>query len=186
MEPLERAWPLDAHLPGAGGCASDGRGDDRQFGREGPARLGGRKRGATAQAIGRSRGGRTTKIHAIADGQGRPRAFLLSPGNVADITVAPDLLRLAPPCQVFLGDQGYDARALREQAARGGALVVIPNQPTRKHPHPFDARRYGARNAIERMFCRLKDFRRIATRYDRLARNFASAVALVAAITWWT
>lgn len=93
---------------------------------------------------------------------------------------------MAPPCQVFLGDQGYDARALREQAARGGALVVIPNQPTRKHPHPFDARRYGARNAIERMFCRLKDFRRIATRYDRLARNFASAVALVAAITWWT
>ena len=116
---------------------------------------------AAAQAIGRSRGGRTTKIHAIADGQGRPRAFLLSPGNVVDITVAPDLLRLAPPHRAFLGDLRYDARAL-------------------------DASRYGARNAIERMFFRLKDFRRIATRYDRLARNFASAVALVAAITWWT
>ena len=85
-----------------------------------------------------------------------------------------------------MGDQGYDARALRDQAAHGGALVVIPNNPTRRNPHPFDASQYGARNAIERMFCRLKDFRRIATRYDRLARNFASAVALVAAITWWT
>ena len=143
------------------------------------------KGGAAAQAIGRSRGGRTTKTHAIADGQGRPRVFLLSPGNIADITVAPDLLRMAPPCRVFLGDQGYDARALREQAARAGALVVIPNNPTRRNPHPFDASRYGARNAIERMFCRLKDYRRIATRYDRLARNFASAVALVSAITWW-
>ncbi len=186
MESLERARALAAHLPRAGGCPSCRCGDDRQFRREGAARLSGRKRGAAAQAIGRSRGGRTTKIHAIADGQGRPRAFLLSPGNIADITVAPDLLRLAPPCRVFLGDQGYDARALREQAAHGGALVVIPNNPTRRNPHPFDASRYGARNAIERMFCRLKDFRRIATRYDRLARNFASTVALVAAITWWT
>jgi len=122
----------------------------------------------------------------VTDGTGRPLTFMLSPGNVADITVAPELLRLAPPSRVFLGDQGYDARALREQAARNGARVVIPNHPTRRNPHPFDPEAYKARNAIERMFCRLKDFRRIATRYDRLARNFASAVALVAAITWWT
>jgi len=177
---------MDAHLPGFGECAAGGCRHDRQLGGESAAGFGGRKRGAAAQAIGRSRGGRTTKIHAIADGQGRPLVFLLSPGNVADITVAPDLLRLAPPCRVFIGDQGYDARTLRQQADNGGALVVIPNNPTRKNPHPFDAGRYGARNAIERMFCRLKDFRRIATRYDRLARNFASAVALIAAITWWT
>ena len=152
------------------------------------------EKGAAAQAIGCSRGRRTTTIHAIADGQGRPRAFLLSPGNIAGdrrsaeghITVAPDLLRLAPPCRVFLGDQGYDARALRDQATRAGALVVIPNNPTRRNPHPFDASLYGARNAIERMFCRLKDYRRIATRYDRLAPYLASAVALVSAITWWT
>lgn len=139
-----------------------------------------------AQAIGRSRGGRTTKIHTVADGQGRPLAFLLSPGNVADITVAADLLRLVPPSRLFIGDRAYHARALREQAARGGATVAIPNNPTRKHPHPFDPAPYGLRNAIECMFCRLKDFRRIATRYDRLARNFASAVALAAAIVWWT
>lgn len=185
MEPLERTRSVDAHLPHPRRYASCGCGHDRQFGGEGSARLSGWKRGAAAQAIGRSRGGRTTKIHAVADGQGRPLAFLLSPGNIADITVAPDLLRLAPPCRVFLADQGYDARALREQAARAGALVVIPNNPTRRNPHPFDVTRYAARNAIERMFCRLKDYRRIATRYDRLARNFASAVALAATISWW-
>lgn len=122
----------------------------------------------------------------MTDGTGRPLTFVPSPGNVADITVAPDLPRLAPPSRVFSGDRGYDARSLREQAASKGARVVIPNHPTRRNPHPFDREAYEARNAIERMFCRLGDFRRIATRYDRLARNCASAVALVAAVTWWT
>jgi transposase len=70
--------------------------------------------------------------------------------------------------------------------ARAGALVNIPNTPTRRNPDPSDASGYGAGNAIERMFCRLKDDRRIATRDDRLARNVASAVALVSAISWWT
>ncbi|NKE47380.1 transposase [Roseomonas frigidaquae] len=67
------------------------------------------QRASAAQAIGRPRRGRATKIHAIADGRGRPRAFLLSPGRIADITVAPDLLRMAPRCRVFLGDQGCHA-----------------------------------------------------------------------------
>ncbi len=69
-----------------------------------------------------------------------------------------------------------------------------PTEPSRssrttrpaKHPHPFDPAPYRLRNVIERMFCRLKDFRRIATRYDRLARNFASAIALIAVVLWWT
>jgi len=85
----------------------------------------------------------------MADGQGRPRAFLLSPGTITGdrrsaeghITVAPDLLRQPPPCRVFPGDQGYDARALRQQATRAGALVVIPDTPTRRNPHRFDASR---------------------------------------------
>jgi putative transposase len=66
-----------------------------------------------------------------------------------------------------------------------GTCPVIPNHPTRKHPHPFDPETYKQRNLIERMFCRLKDFRRIATRYDKLATNFAAAVALAAIVTWW-
>lgn len=93
---------------------------------------------------------------------------------------------MAPLCKLFLGDAGYDAKILRTQAAETGAQVIIPNHPMRKNPHPFNPEPYRARNAIERMFCRLKDFRRIATRYDRLAKNFASAVALISAIIWWT
>ena len=69
--------------------------------------------------------------------------------------------------------------------AERGAEAVIPSNPTRKHPHTYDAEVYKARNLIERMFCRLKDFRRIATRYDKLARNFLAGILIVAAITWW-
>jgi putative transposase len=62
---------------------------------------------------------------------------------------------------------------------------VIPNNPTRKHFHAFDPEAYKLRNLIERMFCRLKDFRRIATRYDKLATNFAAAIMLAALVIWW-
>ncbi len=183
---MERTRLVDAAVPGLGrGHANRGR-DDRQFCREGTPRFGWRQRGAAAQAIGRSRGGRTTKIHAICDRIGRPLVFALSPGNVADITVAPELLATAPTSAMFLADQGYDARAFRHSLVARGALAVIPNNPTRKHPHPFDPQPYRMRNAVERMFCQIKDWRRIATRYDKLARNFASAIALVAAILWWT
>jgi putative transposase len=90
-----------------------------------------------------------------------------------------------PASQSFIADQGYDARSFRRSLAARGSVVVIPNNPTRKNPHPFDPQPYKQRNAVERMFCALKDWRRIATRYDKLARNFASAVALTAAVTWW-
>ena len=63
---------------------------------------------------------------------------------------------------------------------------MIPNNPTRKRFHPFDAEAYKRRNIIERALCRLKDWRRIATRYDKLAMNFAAAVAIAATIIWWT
>ena len=96
------------------------------------------------------------------------------------------MLDAAPPANELLADKAYDSDAVREDLMGRGMRPVIPNKDDRRFFHPFDRKRYRDRNAIERMFCRLKDFRRIATRYDRLARNFASAVALVAAITWWT
>ena len=185
LEPLERAGHLDAAVRGAGERGACRRGDDRQFCRQGAAGLRWWKRGPAAQAIGRSRGGRTTKVHAVCDGIGRLRAFLLSPGNIADITVAPDLIASAPVGKTFIADKGYDATPLRDSVAARGARVVIPNNATRRRPYPFDAVAYRDRNLIERMFCTLKDRRRIATRYDKLARNFASAVAIVATVTWW-
>ena len=79
----------------------------------------------------------------------------------------------------------YDGNPLRAWLVARGTTPVIPNKPDRKRRHPFDAERYKARNAIERMFCRLKDFRRIATRYDKLARNYLAALCLAALIACW-
>jgi putative transposase len=85
-----------------------------------------------------------------------------------------------------MADAGYDSNGLRAFLAERKTSAVIPNNPTRKGFHPFDKRAYKQRNLVERMFCRLKDWRRIATRYDKLAHVFASAVCLAAAVTWWT
>jgi len=91
-----------------------------------------------------------------------------------------------PTPRRLLADRGYDANSLRAALAKAGCEAVIPSTRSRKRPIPYDAKAYRDRNMIERAFCSLKDFRRIATRYDKLARNFFSAVALAATILWWT
>ena len=113
-------------------------------------------------------------------------AFILGPGNGADISTAPDLLDKMPAPARLLADKGYDANSLRERLAKTKTEAVIPSTRSRKIPIPYDANAYIARNLIERAFCRLKDWRRIATRYDKLAANFKSAVAIAAIILWWT
>jgi transposase len=153
---------------------------------QGPPLGGGRKRGAHHHAIGASRGGRTTKIHALTNDAGRPVAFVLTPGNVHDLEGARALLAIRRPKKRLLADRAYDARSLRDWLAEHGAEAVIPPNPTRKHPHAYSRKAYRGRNLIERMFCRLKDFRRIATRYDKRADTFLSAVYLAAALTWWS
>jgi transposase len=149
-----------------------------------PLRVG-RKRGDYAQAIGRSRGGRTTKIHALTDAQGRPRVLLLTPGNINDGTIAAALLAKAGSVTRLLADKAYDTDALRRSLAERGAEAVIPSTASRKTPIPHDREAYRQRNRIERMFCRLKDFRRVATRYDKLARNYAAGVHLAAIAAFW-
>jgi transposase len=145
----------------------------------------GRKRGAEAQAIGRSRGGRTTKIHAVCDAIGRAIAIEVTPGQLGDVRAAAQLLGQLPPSRRCAADTAYDSNALRQFLRERGTLPIIPNNPTRKCLHPFDRKAYKRRNLIERAFCRLKDWRRIATRYDKLARNFHAAVAIAAIIIWW-
>ena len=113
-------------------------------------------------------------------------AFSLTAAQVSDHKPAPELLLALPPADMLLADAGYDSDRLRMILIERGTLPVIPNNPTRKRFHPFDQVAYQQRNLIERVFCRLKDWRRIATRYDRLAANFASAVAIAAIIVWWT
>jgi len=86
----------------------------------------------------------------------------------------------------LLADRAYDAKSLRDELAQRRIKAVIPPNPTRKHPHRYDKRAYKGRNVIERMFCRLKDWCRIATRYDKLAANFAAAIAIATIVLWWT
>jgi transposase len=144
-----------------------------------------RKRGAFAEAIGRSRGGRTTKLHVLTDAVGRPRVLLLAPGNLHDVTLAPELLRAAGPIERLIADKAYDTNNLRSLLAEQGIEPVIPSLSRRKQPIPYDPAAYRQRNLIERMFGRLKDFRRIATRYDKLKRNFLAGATIAAIVVWW-
>lgn len=90
-----------------------------------------------------------------------------------------------PPSRLLAGDTAYDSNALRNFLIQRGTEPVIPNNPTRKRMQPFDPEAYKRRNIIERAFCRLKDWRRVATRYDKLMFNFASTCYIAAIITWW-
>ena len=169
---------------GRGGRAA-GRGADGQLGGEG-APLGlRRKRGERTQAVGRSRGGRTTKIHALTDAACRPLAFILTRGNDADCVAAEALLTRLPVTRIVHGDKGYDSDRLRRRIEQTGAAPNIPPKSNRLWKPCFSPALYRGRNAIERMFGRLKDFRRIATRYDKLATNFLAAIQLVATVCYW-
>ena len=112
-------------------------------------------------------------------------ALAITPGQRGDAPVALGLLRQAPPSQVLYADAAYDSSALRQALLARGTTPVIPNNPTRKRHHPFQRGLYKRRNVIERSFCRLKDFRRVATRYDRLACTYEATVCLAALVLWW-
>ena len=146
---------------------------------------GGWKRGEQNQAIGRSRGGRNTKIHAIADAKGRLLSLKLTDGSAHDCPVAQPLIGLGKVAKRLLGDKAYDSAELRLWLRRRGTKCVIPNRSNRKRRFSFSKKAYRERHRVENAFCRLKDFRRIATRYDRLARNYLASVYLVATIVWW-
>jgi transposase len=110
--------------------------------------------------------------------QGRPRRLIVRPrGHRGDAPVAAELIGDFEP-EICLADAAYDSDAIRALPIARGSTPVIPNNQTRKRKHPFDRAAYRLRNVIERTFCRLNDWRRIATRYDKLARNFLAAVAI--------
>jgi putative transposase len=94
-------------------------------------------------------------------------------------------VRRAEGAAKLLGDKAYDGDQLRQEIKDRGIEPVIPGKSNRKRRLRFDKQAYKLRHRIENAICRLKDFRRIATRYDKLARNFLASVCLVAAIVWW-
>ena len=179
------AWHLGKPVPGAGWERAIRRhADDRFYACQSPPLGGGRKRGEQKQAVGRSRGGRNTKIHALADAKGRLIAILLTGGEAHDCPIAERLIRRVKPSKRLLGDKAYDSAELRDELHERGTKPVIPNRSNRKQPFYFSKRLYKLRWRIESAFNRLKDFRRIATRYDRLARNYLASVCLAAALVW--
>ncbi len=126
-----------------------------------------------------------TKLHAICDSKGRPIDLFVTPGQVSDYIGARALLRGLPKVKWLLGDRGYDADWFREALHDKGIRACIPGRKKRKTPVKYDKRRYKRRNRIEIMFSRLKDWRRVATRYDRCPKVFLSAIALAALVIYW-
>ncbi|KTT68883.1 transposase [Sphingomonas sanguinis] len=110
---------------------------------------------------------------------------MLTAGNVSDVKAAPALLERAGRMRYLLADKGYDADRLRRSLRDAGAVPVIPGRRNRKRVIRYDKERYRGRHLIENAFCRLKDFRRVATRYDKLAANFLSGVAIATALAFW-
>jgi len=109
----------------------------------------------------------------------------LTGGDAHDCPKAQRLIRRTKPPKRLLGDKAYDSEELRDWLSARGTTPVIPNKSNRKQPFSFNKRAYKLRHRIENAFCKLKDFRRITTRYDRLARNYLASICLIAAIVWW-
>jgi transposase len=110
---------------------------------------------------------------------------MISAGNINDVTMAAALIEAAGKFDRLIADKGYDSNAVRDLIASRGAKAVIPSTSSRSAPIPYDPIAYRARNLVERLWCRLKDWRRIATRYDKLARNFLSGALIAAMVIYW-
>ena len=127
------------------------------------------------EQLGRSRGGVSTKIHVAVDGLGKPTKILLSPGQDHDVTKAPDLIQ-GSEADKIIADKAYDSDALITQIKAQGATPVIPPRENRKEPRDYDRQDYKKRNVVERFINVLKQCRRVATRYEKTARNFLGFV----------
>ena len=137
------------------------------------------------KAVGRTKGGLNTKVHAIVDGLGNPVAFLLSPGNDNDSTHAIDLMdKTDLTGSNLLGDKAYGTKEILAYINEHGATVVIPPKSNAKDPWPVDYCLYKERHLVECFFQKMKWFRRVATRYDKLDKSFLAFVYMAAIMIW--
>ena len=136
------------------------------------------------QAIGRSRGGLSTKIHTLVDALGNPVNFHLTGGDAHDL-IGSDHLLPEMQADMLIADKAFDAeeRVINPLQA-SEKTAVIPPKASRKSPRDYDRHTYKARHLIENFFAKVKQFRAIATRYDKTARNFLAAIHLVASVVW--
>ncbi|MCJ9696039.1 IS5/IS1182 family transposase [Rhizobium anhuiense] len=143
----------------------------------------GGKKGAEDQALGRSRGGLSTKIHMAVRGLGCPVRFTLTAGQKGDAPQA-DALIEGLPADIIMADTAYDSNHLRNAIADKGAVAVIPNNPSRARKYPLDKHLYAQRHLIECCFSKLKQFRRVATRFEKTAENYLAVVTIAATMLW--
>ena len=121
----------------------------------------------------------------MCDERGRPRALFLSEGQMSDYKGAEALLNALPYAKALLADRGYDADWFRNALYHKGIEPCIPPKKSRKIDIPYDKALYKQRHKVENMFAKFKDWRRIATRYDRCAHTFLSAITIAAIVIWW-
>ena len=126
-----------------------------------------------------------SKLHAVCDGLGRPLVMLLSEGQMSDFKGAALMIDAFPKAKALLGDKGYDADWFRQALTERGITPCIPSKANRKVQINYDKTLYRQRHKIENMFGRLKDWRRVHTRYDRCAHTFMSAIAIAATFCFW-
>jgi transposase len=134
--------------------------------------------------MGQSRGGLTTKIHALVDAEGRPIRLTLTPGQAGDAPVGTELVAELDEGATLIADRAYDTNPIRDGAAARGVWANIPPRVIRKNAFSFSPWVYRQRNLVERFFNRIKQFRGLATRYDRRPDNYLAALKL-AAIRFW-
>ncbi len=139
---------------------------------------------SASQSVGRSRGGLTSKLHALVDADGLPIRLGLTPGEVHDNRLCSVLLSGLQPQTMLLADRAYDADWIRALVNGQGAWANIPPKRNRKDPICFSPYLYRARNLVERFFNKIKHCRRIATRYDKLAANYLAFVELASIRLW--
>lgn len=137
------------------------------------------------RAIGRSCGGATTKLHFAADAHGNPIDFEITGGEVHDAKVATTIIEKIGSPGHFIADKGYDAEPIRISARNAGMTPVIPKRSNSTKPNPdFDPYLYKLRHLVENLFARLKHFLSIATRFEKLARNFKAMLYIACSIIW--
>ncbi len=137
------------------------------------------------EAIGKSRAGNTSKIHLAVDAHGLPIEFEITGGQVNDCMVAPELIARLPQVETIIADKGYDSERIRETIESQGAKSVIPRKRNSvKGNADLDRELYRYRHLVENTFARLKHYRAVASRFDKLKRNYESVVAMACMILW--
>ena len=136
------------------------------------------------QAIGITRGGRNTKVHAVCDALGSPLRFVLTAGQRHDSKPVPELLD-GLAAKALLADKTYDSDKFVQSAQAQGMQVIIPSKANRKKQRALDRNRYKARHLVEKLFQRMKVFRRVATRYDKLVVTFPGFVHIAGIMKWF-